>query len=205
MVLSAAAAGRAGRALVGRQSRVRLHEVGPRLELEIVKVCAPHLYCCTVPSQDGSVGQLDVVICLKYQVVNAADRDCWAGDDDAGSEAGFVVCCGCCGEMERERITHNCGSFTCSIVRGCKVDQVWWRMAFLGAQTNGGSTGQPASWCSDEGVFVLIVSLYILLILASCSNYFSAAYCCFLFFLCVPCSPRSRRACVRERCCFMRT
>lgn len=38
VVLPAAAAGRAGKALVGRQSRVRLHEVGPRLELEIVKV-----------------------------------------------------------------------------------------------------------------------------------------------------------------------
>ena len=38
VVLPAAAAGRASRALVGRQSRVRLHEVGPRLELEIVKV-----------------------------------------------------------------------------------------------------------------------------------------------------------------------
>eukprot|EP00775_Hariotina_reticulata_P013842 gene13842-13963_t len=38
VVLSAPAAGRAGKALVGRQSRVRLHEVGPRLELEIVKV-----------------------------------------------------------------------------------------------------------------------------------------------------------------------
>ena len=38
VVLEAPAAGRAGRALVGRQSRVRLHEVGPRLELEIVKV-----------------------------------------------------------------------------------------------------------------------------------------------------------------------
>ena len=37
-MLEAPAAGRAGRALVGRQSRVRLHEVGPRLELEIVKV-----------------------------------------------------------------------------------------------------------------------------------------------------------------------
>lgn len=38
VVLEAPAAGRAGRALVGRQSRVRLHEVGPRLELEIIKV-----------------------------------------------------------------------------------------------------------------------------------------------------------------------
>lgn len=38
VVLESAAPGRAGRALVGRQSRVRLHEVGPRLELEIVKV-----------------------------------------------------------------------------------------------------------------------------------------------------------------------
>jgi hypothetical protein len=38
VVLEAPAAGRAGRALVGRQSRVRLHEVGPRLEMEIVKV-----------------------------------------------------------------------------------------------------------------------------------------------------------------------
>jgi hypothetical protein len=69
VVLSAAAAGRAGRALVGRQSRVRLHEVGPRLELEIVKVCALHLYCCIVPSQDGGVGQLDVIMCFKPQTV----------------------------------------------------------------------------------------------------------------------------------------
>lgn len=38
MTLPAAAPGRAGKALAGRQSRVRLHEVGPRLELEIVKV-----------------------------------------------------------------------------------------------------------------------------------------------------------------------
>ncbi|KAF6255316.1 Brix domain-containing protein, partial [Scenedesmus sp. NREL 46B-D3] len=38
VVLEGAAAGRAGRALAGRQSRVRLHEVGPRLEMEIVKV-----------------------------------------------------------------------------------------------------------------------------------------------------------------------
>jgi hypothetical protein len=117
-----------------------------------------------------------------------------------------VVCCECCGERERERITHNCGSFTCSVVRGGKVDQVWWQMAFFEAQTNGGSTGvqrgstgQPASWCSDEGVFDLVVSLYILLVLASCSEYFSEAYCCFLFSLCVLCSPRSRRACVQER------
>lgn len=38
VTLPAAAPGRAGKALAGRQSRVRLHEVGPRLELEIVKV-----------------------------------------------------------------------------------------------------------------------------------------------------------------------
>lgn len=38
VVLPGAAPGRSGRALVGKQSRVRLHEVGPRLELEIVKV-----------------------------------------------------------------------------------------------------------------------------------------------------------------------
>ncbi len=42
MVLPAAAPGRAGKALAGRQSRVRLHEVGPRLELEIVKVRVLH-------------------------------------------------------------------------------------------------------------------------------------------------------------------
>jgi hypothetical protein len=38
VTLPDAAPGRAGKALAGRQSRVRLHEVGPRLELEIVKV-----------------------------------------------------------------------------------------------------------------------------------------------------------------------
>jgi hypothetical protein len=45
VVLEAAAAGRAGRALVGRQSRVRLHEVGPRLEMEIVKVSEKIISC----------------------------------------------------------------------------------------------------------------------------------------------------------------
>lgn len=40
VVLPSAAPGRASKALAGRQSRVRLHEVGPRLELEIVKVGA---------------------------------------------------------------------------------------------------------------------------------------------------------------------
>jgi hypothetical protein len=37
--------------LAGRQSRVRLHDVGPRLELEIVKVCcacACHSVCVCV-------------------------------------------------------------------------------------------------------------------------------------------------------------
>lgn len=38
VVLPSAAPGRAGKALAGHQSRVRLHEVGPRLELEVVKV-----------------------------------------------------------------------------------------------------------------------------------------------------------------------
>lgn len=46
VTLPAAAPGRAGKALAGRQSRVRLHEVGPRLELEIVKVGVLCAVCC---------------------------------------------------------------------------------------------------------------------------------------------------------------
>lgn len=44
VVLPSAAPGRAGRALAGRQSRVRLHEIGPRLELDIVKVRVQAFY-----------------------------------------------------------------------------------------------------------------------------------------------------------------
>lgn len=55
VLLPAAAPGRAGKALAGRQSRVRLHEVGPRLELEIVKVghLCTQLPCCRVVSELG--------------------------------------------------------------------------------------------------------------------------------------------------------
>jgi hypothetical protein len=58
VVLPSAAPGRASKALAGRQSRVRLHEVGPRLELEIVKVggtCACHVQCVQL-SGKGCVG-----------------------------------------------------------------------------------------------------------------------------------------------------
>jgi hypothetical protein len=82
VVLEAAAAGRAGRALVGRQSRVRLHEVGPRLEMEIVKVSvvlffvlhclcvAPCVCCSTVAVGFGveAVGSAGRVVIVKVRL-----------------------------------------------------------------------------------------------------------------------------------------